>query len=51
MLPLETKQSEGKILPHSDLRGGGGGVSRGGLTQQEKEKMELTHVTPRMNYT
>ena len=24
MLPLETKQSGGKILPHSDLRGGGG---------------------------
>ena len=22
MLPLETKQSEGKILPHSDLQGG-----------------------------
>jgi hypothetical protein len=21
MLPLETKQSEGKLLPHSDLRG------------------------------
>jgi hypothetical protein len=26
MLPLETKQSGGKILPHSDLRGRGGGV-------------------------
>jgi hypothetical protein len=25
MLPLETKQSGGKILPHSNLRGGGGG--------------------------
>ena len=24
MLPLETKQSGGKLLPHSDLRGGGG---------------------------
>jgi hypothetical protein len=23
MLPLETKQSGGKLLPHSDLRGGG----------------------------
>ena len=23
MLPLETKQSGGKTLPHSDLRGGG----------------------------
>jgi hypothetical protein len=22
MLPLETKQSGGKLLPHSDLRGG-----------------------------
>jgi hypothetical protein len=26
MLPLETKQSGGKLLPHSDLRGRGGGV-------------------------
>ena len=33
MLPLETKQSGGKILPHSDLPGGGS-VSRGGITQQ-----------------
>ena len=24
MLPLETKQSGGKLLPHSDLRGRGG---------------------------
>ena len=39
MLPLETKQSGGKIFPHSDLGvRGGGGVSRGGITQQEKEK-------------
>jgi len=32
MLPLETKQSGGKLLHHSDLRGGGS-VSRGGITQ------------------
>jgi hypothetical protein len=25
MLPLETKQSRGKLLSHSDLRGGEGG--------------------------
>jgi hypothetical protein len=31
MLPLETKQSGGKLLPHSDLRGGS--VSRGSITQ------------------
>ena len=36
MLPLETKQSGDKILPHSDLRGGS--VSRGGIMQQKKEK-------------
>jgi hypothetical protein len=31
MLPLETKQSGGKLLPHSDLRGGGGGgFTKGG---------------------
>ena len=35
MLPLETKQSGGKLHPHSDLRGG---VSRGGTTQQATEK-------------
>ena len=35
MLPLETKQSGGKLLPHSDLREGGS-VSRGSITQQEK---------------
>jgi hypothetical protein len=29
MLPLETKLSGGKLLPQSDLRGGGGGVCRG----------------------
>ena len=34
MLPLETKQSGGKLLPHSDLRGGS--VSKGSITQQEK---------------
>jgi len=37
MLPLETKQSGGKLLPHPDLWGGGS-VSRGGTTQQETEK-------------
>jgi hypothetical protein len=31
MLPLETKQSGGKLLPHSDLRVGS--VSRGSITQ------------------
>ena len=34
LLPLDTKQSGGKLLPHSDLRGGS--ISRGGITQQEK---------------
>jgi hypothetical protein len=38
MIPLETKQLGGKILPHSNLRGGGGvGVSRGGITDQKKD--------------
>jgi len=35
MLPLETKQSGGKLLPHSDLRGGGG-VSSGSTAQNTK---------------
>ena len=37
MLPLETKRSGGKLLPHADLRGGGS-VSRGSITQQATEK-------------
>jgi hypothetical protein len=37
MLPLETKQSGGKLLPHSDLPEGRS-VSRGGITQHAKER-------------
>jgi hypothetical protein len=33
MLPLETKQSGGKLLPHSDLGGGGGGLFLGGVSR------------------
>ena len=33
MLPLETKQFGGKLLPHSDFRGGS--VSRGGKYAEE----------------
>jgi len=34
MLALEKKQSGGKLLLHSDLRGGGGGgVSRGNIAR------------------
>ena len=36
MLALETKQSGGKILLHSDLRGGRRNVSRGSIAQQAK---------------
>jgi len=35
MLALETKQSGGKLLPHSDLPGVGG-VSRGNIVQHTK---------------
>jgi len=35
MFALETKQSGGKLLPHSDLQGGGI-VSRGSIAQQAK---------------
>jgi len=35
MLALETKQSGGKLLPHSDLRGGGG-VSRGSNGRRQR---------------
>jgi hypothetical protein len=38
MLPLETKQSGGKLLPHSDLWGGG---SRGNIQQQTLQQEVL----------
>ena len=44
MLPLETKQSGGKILPHSDLRGSGvGGVflEEASRTRQRKRDILL----------
>ena len=43
MLPLETKQSGGKLLPHSDLRGGS--ISRGNIAQNTKgNRMDLKQV-------
>ena len=38
ILVLEAKQSGGKLLPHSDLRwgGGGGSVSKGSIAQRTK---------------
>ena len=41
MLALETKQSGGKLLPHSVLRGVG--VSRGSIAQ--KAKRDFSYVT------
>jgi len=41
MLPLETKQSGGKLLPHSDLRGGS--VSRGSIAQNTQGN-KIRHV-------
>ena len=42
MLPLEIKQSGGKLLPHSDLRGGGS-VSKGNIAQNTQGN-EIRHV-------
>ena len=39
MLPLETKQSGGKLLPHSDLRGGG--VFLGEASRKIHREMKL----------
>jgi len=41
MLPLEIKQSGGKLLPHSLL--GGGSVSRGSIAQNTQGN-EIRHV-------
>jgi len=41
MLALETKQSRNKLLPHSDLREGGG-VCRGNIAQQAKRDEIMT---------
>jgi hypothetical protein len=38
MLPLEIKQSGGKLLPHSVLRGGGGGGFQLGLDPNLKKR-------------
>jgi len=38
MLALETKQSGGKLLPHSDLRGAGS-VSRGNIAQHTRRNV------------
>jgi hypothetical protein len=39
MLPLETKQSGGKLLPHLDLRGGG--VFLGEASRRIRREMKL----------
>jgi len=44
MLALETKQSGGKLLPHSDLRGGRGGVFLGETSRSIQREMDLQEV-------
>jgi hypothetical protein len=41
MLPLETKHSGGKLLPHSDLRGGGGGGFLGEVSRSRKRNRDI----------
>jgi hypothetical protein len=41
MLPLETKQSGGKLLPQSDLRGGGGGFFLDEVSRRRKRKRDI----------
>ena len=40
MCPLETKLSRGKLLPQSDLRGGGGGNVAQALQQEGVQRAE-----------
>ena len=49
MLPLETKQSGGKLLPQSDLRGGS--VSRGNVMQElRQEGVQREEGTSQLQY-
>jgi len=41
MLALETKQSGGKLLPNSDLRGGRGGVFPGEASRSRQKGMKI----------
>jgi hypothetical protein len=41
MLPLETKHSGGKLLPHSDFRVGGGVVEEVSRSKQRKREILL----------
>ena len=41
MLPLETKRSGGKLLSHSDLRGGGGGVFLEEVSRSRQRKRDI----------
>jgi hypothetical protein len=41
MLPLETKQTGGKLFLHSDLRGGGGGVFLEEVSRSKQRKREI----------
>ena len=41
MIPLETKQSRGKLLHHSDLRGGEGGVFLGESSRNIQRGMKI----------
>jgi hypothetical protein len=43
MLPLETKKSGGKLLPHSVLRGVGS-VSRGGIIKQKENGLSIRYL-------
>jgi len=48
MLALETKQTGGKLLPHSDL--GGGGVFPGEASRREKPEGKRPVVRPRCRW-
>ena len=45
MLPLETKQSRGKILPHSDLQGGGVFLEKASCNRKRDIMLGMWNVT------
>jgi hypothetical protein len=50
MLPLETKQSGGKLLPHSDLRGRGVLLGEISSSRSDCNKTDISRITDNVTH-